>query len=64
MKKLTKAFARVLPATAAFAAARLTAFAASPATGDDFNLALGIGLAGGAIVLIILALVFTKKKKK
>lgn len=63
MNKMSRFLTSVFVAVAMFAMTTVTAFAGNPNTGDNFNLALMLGIAGGALVLIVVVLALTGKKK-
>lgn len=62
MNKISRFLASIFAVVAMFAMTTVTAFAANPNTGDNFNLALMLGIAGGALVLIVIVLALTGKK--
>lgn len=63
-RKIKNFLSAVLTALTTFLMGAVTTFAYNPNTGDDFSLPLVLSIAGGALLLIILVLVFTGKKGK
>ncbi|WP_312645176.1 hypothetical protein [Hydrogenoanaerobacterium sp.] len=63
-QKFAKLFAFISVMTLTIVTTVVPVFAANPDTGDKFNLPLMLGIAGGALLLIIITLVLTGKKGK
>ncbi|RPF49159.1 LPXTG-motif cell wall-anchored protein [Hydrogenoanaerobacterium saccharovorans] len=64
IKKYAKFFASVSVLLITIITTAVTAFAINPNTGDNSNVPLVMGIAGGALLLIIIALAVTGKKGK
>ena len=60
---MIKKIAAIVAVPATLLASAVPSYAVNPLTGDNFNLALGLGLGGGALVLIVVVMLLTKKKK-